>query len=130
MNPNPSPSPNPDPDPDPNPNPNPNLDQVTAVTVGVDFWPLSHIDNDFGPTVLVCVHLGNGPSRGGDFSFAADGHVVELRDGDVLVYNPLVVHGTTEFEYAHAADGCYMLAFFCSAKTLKGCATKTFQSER
>ena len=69
------------------------------------------------------MHLGEGPKQGGDFSFAADGWVMELQDGDVLIYNPSAVHGTTEFQYASAADGCLMFAFFCSTRTLKGCIT-------
>jgi hypothetical protein len=100
-------------------------EQVSAVTIGLDFQPVSHTDSDFAPTVLVCVHLGNGPLRGGDFAFAADGIVMELHHGDVLIYNPAAVHGTTEFEYVQAADGCLMFAFFCSTKSLKGCVTKS-----
>ena len=71
------------------------------------------------------MHLGDGPVHGGDFSFAADGVVMELKDGDVLIYNPQAVHGTTEFQYARAADGCLMFAFFCSTRTLNGCITKS-----
>lgn len=33
------------------------VEQVSAVTIGRDFHPLSHTDSDFGPTVLVCMHL-------------------------------------------------------------------------
>ena len=40
------------------------VQQVTAVTIGRDFQPLSHVDADFGPTVLVCLHEGEGPVRG------------------------------------------------------------------
>ena len=101
------------------------VEQVSAVTVGLDFHPISHTDSDFAPTVLVCVHLGDGPLCGGDFAFAADGIVMELHHGDVLIYNPAAVHGTTEFEYVQAADGCLMFAFFCSTKSLKGCVTKS-----
>ena len=66
------------------------------------------------------MHLGNGPVQGGDFSFAADGWVMELRDGDVLIYNPTAVHGTTEFEYAQAADGCMLdVRFFLLDENVK-----------
>jgi len=101
------------------------VEQVSALTIGLDFQPVSHTDPDFAPTVLVCVHLGEGPLRGGDFAFAADGIVIELQHGDVLLYNPGAVHGTTEFEYVRAADGCLMFAFYCSTKSLKGCVTKS-----
>ena len=30
-------------------------EQVSAVTIGLDFQPVSHTDSDFAPTVLVCV---------------------------------------------------------------------------
>lgn len=102
------------------------VEESTATTVGLDFQPVSHTDGDFAPTVLVCVHLGQGPLRGGDFSFAADGIVMELCHVYVLIYNPAAVHGTTEFEYA--ADWCLMFAYFCSTKSLKGLCDNVVKS--
>ena len=71
------------------------------------------------------MHEGLGPVRGGDFSFVDDGWVMQLQHGDVLVYNPEAVHGTTEFEFARPTDGCIMLAFFCSAQALEACVVKS-----
>ena len=50
---------------------------------------------------------------------------MQLQHGDVLVYNPEAVHGTTEFEFARPTDGCIMLAFFCSAQALEACVVKS-----
>ena len=66
------------------------------------------------------MHLGDAPIAGWRFAFAADGIVIELQHGDVLIYNPGAVHGTTEFEYVRAADGCLMFAFYWSATVAKG----------
>ena len=35
------------------------VEQVSAVTIGRDFHPLSHTDSDFGPTVLALVCISN-----------------------------------------------------------------------
>ena len=45
------------------------------MTVGELFWPLSHTDNDYWLTVLVCVDIGAGPVRGGDWAHAGMGWV-------------------------------------------------------
>ena len=35
---------------------------------------------------------------GGGFGFATVGHVLKCHHCDVLIYNPQIHHGTTEFE--------------------------------
>ena len=70
---------------------------VTGVTSGRVFWPRSHVDPDLWYTVLVCVDYGRGVVAGGDFGFASNGWVLQCKHGDVLVYNGLCLHGTTEF---------------------------------
>jgi hypothetical protein len=43
-----------------------------------------------------------GIMSGEDFSFAIVGRVLECNNCDVLIYNPQIHHGTTEFElYPH-----------------------------
>ena len=49
--------------------------QVTAVTIGELFWPLSHVDDDYWLTVLACVDFGAGPVEGGDWAHAGMGWV-------------------------------------------------------
>ena len=92
--------------------------QVTAVTAGELFWPLSHVDDDFSFTVLVCIDMGRGPVAGGDFSFAAMGHVLKMEHGDILIYNPRHYHSTTEFKLDGPDDSRVFFAFFMSASTL------------
>ena len=70
---------------------------VTGVTGGRLFWPRSHTDPDLWYTLLVCLDYGRGVVGGGDFAFASHGHTLKCEHGDVLVYNGLALHGTTEF---------------------------------
>ena len=93
--------------------------QVASSTFGECFWPVSHTDNDIWFTVLVCIHYGKGPLRGGDFSFASHGSVVKMRHGDILIYNPCVLHGTTEIEVMSPTDGCIMIAFYMNKDVLE-----------
>jgi hypothetical protein len=77
--------------------------QVTAVSVGRLFWPRSHVDpKDAGYSILVCLDVGQGV-QGAHFAFAAHGTVLELQHGDVMVFNPLHYHGTTEAQVLWAA---------------------------
>ena len=90
---------------------------VTGVTGGRVFWPRSHTDPDLWYTVLVALDFGRGVVEGGDFAFAAQGHVLQCEHGDVLVYNGLHLHGTTEF-HLHAGDpesGRVFFAFYMKA---------------
>ena len=70
---------------------------VSGVTAGKLFWSRSHTDPDAWYTVLVCIDYGLGIKEGGDFGFGSIGHVLQCAHGDVLVYNGLHPHGTTEF---------------------------------
>ena len=84
---------------------------VTGVTGGRVFWPRSHTDPDMWYTVLVSLDYGKGVIAGGDFALAAQGHVLKCEHGDVLVYNGLCLHGTTEF-HLHASDAASGRLFF------------------
>lgn len=84
---------------------------VTGVTGGRVFWPRSHTDPDLWYTVLVAVDYGKGVIAGGDFAFAEQGHVLKCEHGDVLVYNGLCLHGTTEF-HLHSSDAHSGRLFF------------------
>ena len=93
---------------------------VSGVTAGRLFWPRSHIDPDAWYTVLVCIDYGRGIMSGGDFGFATVGHVLECRHCDVLIYNGLMHHGSTEFElYPNDIDsGRLFVAFFMKKQVL------------
>lgn len=84
---------------------------VTGVTGGRVFWPRSHTDPDLWYTVLVALDVGRGVVSGGDFAFATHGHVLKCEHGDVLVYNGLMLHGTTEF-HLYAGDPNSARVFF------------------
>lgn len=93
---------------------------VTSVTAGELFWPRSHIDRDFWFTILLVLDVGDGPECGGDWAVADCGTGLKLVGGDVLVYNPSSLHGTTEFQLATSQSSRRMLAFFCSKNVLAG----------
>ena len=62
--------------------------------------------------MLCKLHRGNGPIEGGDFAFAQEGWVLKVGPGNVLIYDPLELHGTTEMHLAGPDDGCIYLAFY------------------
>ena len=93
--------------------------QITGVTFGEQFWPLSHIDPDAWYTALVPVDVGRGPVDGGDFAFARAGWVLKCEPGDVLIYNGCELHGTTEFAFESADDSRIFLAFYVSKKVVE-----------
>ena len=94
---------------------------VSGVTAGKLFWPRSHTDPDVWYTILVCVDYGQGIVGGGDFAFASIGRVLECKHGDVLVYNGLHHHGTTEFHLldGNELSGRLFFAFFMKKNVLK-----------
>jgi hypothetical protein len=95
-------------------------DFISGVTASQLFWPRSHIDPDVWYTVLVCIDYGRGIMSGEDFGFATVGHVLECRHCNVLIYNPQMHHGTTEFElYPNDIDsGGFFFAFFMKKQVL------------
>ena len=93
-------------------------DQSTAATGGKGFVPRSHIDPDIWMTVLVRLCEGADIRAGGDFAFARAGWVLETRPGDVLIYDPLELHSTTEMHHRSAHDNCIYLAFYMKQSAL------------
>ena len=96
--------------------------QVSGVTFGDLFWPRSHTDPDVWYTVLVPIDYGAGITEGGDFAFGEAGWVLQCEFGDVLIINPQMVHGTTEFRCLGEHDGRAFAAFYMKAATLKASA--------
>ena len=94
------------------------LYQVTGVTGGRLFWPRHHVDPDFWYTILIPLDYGRGLRGGGDFAFGGVGHVLGCRHGDILVYNGLELHGTTEFDPVGESDGRIFFAFYAKKQVL------------
>ena len=91
------------------------------MTFGDMFFPRQHVDPDAWYTVLVCLDRGRGV-RGGDFGFASTGWVLKCEDGDVLVYNGLHLHGTTEFGIESDSDGRMFVALFVKRECVEAAA--------
>ena len=75
-------------------------------------------------TALVKLHRGKGPIEGGDFAFAEEGWVLKVEAGNILIYDPLELHGTTEMHLAGPDDGCIYIAFYVK-KAIVGAAAGT-----
>ena len=84
------------------------------------FWPRHHIDPDFGYTILTPLDSGGGLRGGGDFAFGAIGWVLKCEDGDVLVFNGMHLHATTEFDVVSGSDGRLFFAFYLKGAALEG----------
>ena len=121
--------------------------QVCGVTFGTVFWPVSHVDHDIFFTVLVVLEAGHytfqdpplGVHTGGHFVFPCQGAGFSLVPGDIIVYSPVVPHGTTEFGAPRIGvlrEKCYpfrrvhaenvykvMAAFYVKADIVKGVGT-------
>ena len=61
---------------------------------------------------------GRGLRGGGDFAFGGVGHVLGCRHGEILVYNGLELHGTTEFDPVGESDGRIFFAFYAKKQVL------------
>ena len=92
---------------------------ATAVTAGDCFWPQAHKDPDIWFTVLVCLHYGKCDVGGGDFAFTRAGWIFKCGNGSVLIYNPRLYHGTTEFDLPSKHDGKIFFAFYMKAEALQ-----------
>ena len=98
------------------------VDHITACTMGLNFWPRMHKDEDIWFTVLVRLQVGARKVPGGDFAFPAMGWVLQTEPRDVLIYNPDEFHGTTEMDLTEvvAGEGEVLIAFYCKKKAVKG----------
>lgn len=75
-------------------------------------------------SALVKLHRGKGPIEGGDFAFAEEGWVLKVEAGNILIYDPMELHGTTEMHLAGPDDGCIYIAFYVK-KAIVGAAAGT-----
>jgi hypothetical protein len=108
------------------------VDHVTACTMGLNFWPRMHLDEDIWFTVLVRLQVGARTVPGGDFAFPAMGWVLQTEPRDVLIYNPDEYHGTTEMDLSEvlAGEGEVLIAFYCKKKAVKGRAATCMADPR
>ena len=93
---------------------------ATGATLGVSLWNRSHIDDDLALTVLVAQ---GGAAAGGEFAHAAHGLAHAVAPGDILVVNPLLRHGTAEFDYSEGDELRSMVAFFVKTTVVAGLVT-------
>ena len=93
---------------------------MTSATIGYTLWNRQHKDDDLALTVLVAL---GAPHGGGEFAHAEHGYAHAVRNGAILVVNPLAVHGTAEFDYLPGDDMRIMVAFFVKSSVVKGMAT-------
>ena len=103
---------------------------ITSATFGFLFWPKQHVDPDAWYTILVCLDKARGLLAGGDFAFASVGWVLKCSDGDVLVYNGLYPHGTTEFDPKGPLDGRQFIAFYCKKEAVSASLRSIVRRER
>ena len=96
--------------------------QVTACTMGLNFWPHMHKDRDIWFTVLLRLHVGSHKAGGGHFAFPEMGWVLLTEAMDILIYNPDEFHGTTEMDLTGipAGQGILYIAFYCKKDVVKG----------
>ena len=94
---------------------------ITSIGLAELFWPRAHQDKDTWYTILVCLDLGAGLERGGDFSFCTHGHVLEARDGDVFIFNPLYHHSCTE-PHPRPQGSRLFISFYCKKDVVTAAA--------
>jgi hypothetical protein len=89
---------------------------ATQIAMGVDYWSSVHIDDDCFYSTLTCISLQNtNPGRVLHyFLFPSVGVAVPIRDGDVLVFNPLLPHCCTNA----TESGTVLCSLYVSGKTV------------
>ena len=95
-------------------------DLSTAFSIGRDYHSKCHIDNDYYYTVLTVV----APSKAFDdsviyyFCFPEYSVKVPLRSGDVLMFNPQILHSCSNPKL----KGSFIMSAYVSAKTIHSSA--------
>ena len=91
----------------------------TALSIGYNYWSQSHVDSDFYFTRLTVLAPENNPHIQYDkeilyyFVFPTYEVCVPLRSGDVLLFNPLVLHSCTNPRFR----GSYIMSAYVSGQT-------------
>jgi len=95
---------------------------VAAIASSVDYQAPSHIDEDF----FLSIHQLNVMNRFGDkevaqyFCFASLVVCVELRPGDVLLFNPHVQHCLSQKTKAYQGDRVHVSTMYIKTKHVSG----------
>lgn len=95
-------------------------DLATAFSVGRDYHSRCHVNNDYYYTVLTVA----APSKDFDdtviyyFCFPQYSVKVPLRSGDILVFNPQILHSCSNPKL----QGCLIMSAYVSAKTIHSSA--------
>jgi hypothetical protein len=89
----------------------------TQFSIGKDYWSAMHVDDDYFYTTLSCFH----PSikKGDDtilyhFVFPEYGLAIPMRHGDILIFNPTIMHCCTN----PRLEGSYITSAYVSKKTV------------
>ena len=92
--------------------------QFTQVSMAKYYWSKIHVDDDFSHTLLTAWNISYSNENKNDilqyFVFPTYNVCVPLRHGDILVFNPLVLHGCT----SPLHEQCCLLSAYVSAKTV------------
>lgn len=93
---------------------------ATALSIGCNYWSQSHVDNDFYFTRLTVLAPEDKPHTKYSkeilyfFVFPTYEICVPLRSGDVLLFNPLVLHSCSNPRFKDS----YIMSAYVSAKTI------------
>ena len=97
---------------------------ATAICIGQDYWSKVHTDLDFYLTSLSC--LSNRSDHHNDiiyyFIFPGFKAAVPMRSGDVLLFNPHILHSCSNPRHL----GDYIFSAYVSRKTVFTKAAETF----
>jgi hypothetical protein len=92
----------------------------TQFSVGLNYWSPQHIDEDYFYTILSLLERSPRASKcqPGEplhwFVFPDQNAAVPLNPGDILIFNPLVLHGCTNA----TIEGSLIFSAYVSAKTV------------
>jgi hypothetical protein len=89
----------------------------TQFSIGKDYWSAMHVDDDYFFTTLAC--FSPDPEKHKDailyhFVFPEYGLAIPMRHGDILIFNPTVMHCCTN----PRIEGSYICSAYVSKKTI------------
>ena len=95
---------------------------ATQFSVGKNYWSKLHTDDDYFYTSLSC--LSADAQHSGEilyhFVFPSYNVAVPMRSGDILLFNPRILHGCTN----PSREGAFIFSAYVSAKTVNTVVSK------